>query len=149
MWLCALSLLWIVPVLTYRWARRVRISRAFCAAGIALGAIASPASLGTFGLYWLAGEFGLIALPLLLVGGLGFLSTCLHEPPGLYLATTLGLFRPEEAASAQRMISIESINAVIWAIVYGLIGFAMDSFTRRRIRYSVPPNEPTEGTASA
>jgi hypothetical protein len=100
MWLSAACLLWIVPVLTYRWARRINPSHTFCAAGIALGAVASPASMGTYGLFWLAGNHGLMALPVAFVGILGLILLMFDGPPGFYLATSLGLTRPEAAAQA-------------------------------------------------
>ena len=149
MWLCALFLLWIVPVLTYRWARRISPSHTLCAAGIALGAVASAASMGTYGLYWLAGDIGLMALPLAFVGILGLASAMFHGWPGFYLATSLGLTTPETAVHGIHIVYIESLNAAFWAIVYGLIGCPLDFLIqRRRIRNWKLPNEPTEGTAS-
>jgi hypothetical protein len=148
-WLCALFLLWIVPVLTYRWASHAKPSHTFCFAGIALGAVASPASMGTYGLFWLAGNIGLIALPLAFIGILGLPLALLHGVPGFYLATTLGLTGPEAAAHGIATVYIESLNAVSWAIVYGLIGCSLDFLIqRRRIRNSKLPNEPTESVVS-
>jgi hypothetical protein len=151
MWLYALFLLWIVPVLTYRWARRVSPSHTFFTTGIALGAVASAASMGTYGLYWLAGNIGLMALPPAFIGILGLILVMFHGGPGFYLAIAVGLVSPGVVVDhGITLFYVECLNAVIWATVYGLIGGALDFLIRRRrIRNWKLPNEPTEGTASA
>jgi hypothetical protein len=134
MWLIAGFALWIVPVFTYRYVRRIGSSHVCCVTGIALGAVASVASLGTYGLFWLAGFIGLIGLPLAAVGIVGLILTMFHGAPGYYLAITLGLVRSGEVVHGIEYLYIESLNAVIWAIVYGAVGYTLDSVIGRRTR---------------
>jgi hypothetical protein len=131
-WLIASFALWIVPVLAYRYARRENPSHTYVSTGIALGAVVSMASMGTYALYFLAGIIGLIALPLAAVGIVGLVLTLLHSAPGYYFAITLGLVQPREVVHGIGNVYIESLNSVIWAIVYGAIGYAIDSVIRRR-----------------
>src|SRR5579862_3335707 len=135
-WLIAPFALWIVPVLAYRYARRNNPSHAYVLTGIALGAVVSMASMGTYALYFLAGIVCLIALPLAAVGIVGLVLTLFHSAPGYYLAITLGLVQPSEGVHGIGHVYIESLNSVIWVIVYGAIGYARDSAIRRRRRIS-------------
>ena len=132
MWLIAGFALWIVPVFTYRYARRIGSSHVCCVTGIALGAVASVASLGTYGLYWLAGFIGLIGLPLAAVGIVGLILTLFHGAPGYYLAVMLELVPPREVLHGIKNVYIEVLNSVIWAVAYGTIGYALDFVIRRR-----------------
>jgi len=127
MWLIAGLALWIVPVFTYHYARRVGSLSVCCVTGIALGAVASLASLGTYALYWVAGPFGLIGLPIVAVGIVGLILTMFHSVPGYYLAIMLGLVRSRQVVHGIEYLYIESLNSVIWAIVYGAVGYTLDS----------------------
>ena len=130
LWIVGFSL-WIVPVFIYRYARRNGSSHACRAAGIALGAVASMASFGTYSMYWVLGVFGLMGLPLAAIGILGLLLTMFHEAPGFYFATIPGL-RSGGVVHGIETLYIESLNSVIWAIVHGGIGYALDSVVVRR-----------------
>lgn len=131
MWLIAGFGLWIVPVFTYRYARRIGSSHVWCVTGIALGTVASVASLGTYCLYWLAGFIGLMGLPFAALGILGLALALFHGTPGFYLATILGLCSRGVVVHGIEFIYIESLNSLIWAVVYGAIGYALDSLIRR------------------
>ncbi len=132
LWMIAGFALWSVPIFTYHYARRNHSRQAYCATGIALGAVVSVASLGTYGLYWVAGLIGLFGLPLAAVGILGLALTLFHGVPGYYLAMMLGLVPPRQVVHGIEYVYVESLNSVIWVIVYGAIGYALDSFIRRR-----------------
>src|SRR5216684_7126107 len=92
MWLLLAGFaLWIVPVLAYRYARRSIPSHVYCITGIALGLVASLASMGTYAFFWVFGPFGLIATPLVMLGIVGLGLSLIHGEPGFFLATALGL----------------------------------------------------------
>ncbi len=134
MWMLVEFGLWVVPVFTYRYARRNSSSHVWCATGIAVGAVASPASLGTYSLYWLAVLIGPVGLPLAWLGILGLLLALLHGAPGFYLATALGL-RDGGVVHGIEYLYIDVLNAVTWAVAYGVMGWALDTVIRRqRIR---------------
>jgi hypothetical protein len=122
--------LWVVPVLTYRYARRNSPSHVWCATGIAVEAVASPASFGTYSFYWLGALIGPLGLPLAGLGILGLMLTLLHGAPGFYLATILGL-RGSGVVHGFQYVYIEFLNAVVWAVAYGAIGWALDFVIRR------------------
>jgi len=86
--------------------------------------------MGTYALYWLVGPFGLIALPLALLGMVGLELSLIHETPGFLLATALGL-RSGGVVHGIEFVYIESLNAIIWAIVYGSIGYVLDKLRTR------------------
>ena len=88
--------------------------------------------MGTYGLYWVAGLIGLMGLPLAAVGILGLVLALFHGAPGYYLAVMLGLVPPREVVHGIENVYIESLNSVIWAIIYGVIGYTLDSVIRRR-----------------
>jgi hypothetical protein len=127
MWLIAGFALWIVPVLAYRYARRHSLSHIYFRTGIALGAVASPAALGTYSLYFLAGTIGVMALPLAAVGIVGLVLAMFHGVPGYDLAIMLGLVRPAEVVHGIQSVYIECLNSVIWAGAYGAVGYTLDS----------------------
>ena len=127
MWLVAGFALWIIPVLAYRHTRRSIPLHVYCITGIALRSVASAASMGTYGLYWVAGLIGLMGLPLAAVGILGLVLALFHGAPGYYLAVMLGLVPPREVVHGIENVYIESLNSVIWAIIYGVIGYTLDS----------------------
>jgi len=126
MWLVALFAFWIVPVLAYRRTRRSIPSHKYCITGMALGFVVSAASWGTYALFWVSGDFGLIALPLGAIGIVGLVLLMIHGTPGFLLATALGL-RSGGVVHGIERVYIEVLNAIVWAIVYGSIGYLLDT----------------------
>lgn len=125
--LIALLLLWLVPVAAFLFARRRAPAYLWRVTGFCFGAVVSPAATGLYGLYFvgpIAALLGLIGLPLAM----------LHGPPGYNLAIALGLVPPRTVVQGFQHVYIELLNAVVWSVVYGLLGAAIDFIRRRRVR---------------
>src|SRR5689334_5042626 len=131
----ALLLLWLVPVAAFTVARRVAPLHVWCATGVGLGVIASPASLGLYSLYWFGGLLapwvGYCAARTLAYAGIGGLVLWLfHAAPGFHAATVLGLGNASTIVSVE-YVYVEMLNAAVWALVYGTAGFLLDRVLRR------------------
>lgn len=133
--------LWVLPIAvalrarasSYRWATT----------GAAFGVVVSPASLGTYCVGMALGGI-FVGLPLALVG---LPLAMFHGSPGFQLATTLGLRSSGVVEGVDRVV-IEIINAGLWATVYALLGFSIDSIRRRRspIRRDARPTKSLQST---
>ncbi len=133
--------LWVLPIAvalrarasSYRWA----------ATGAALGIVVSPASLGTYCVGMILAGI-VVGLPLAV---LGLPLAMFHGSPGLQLATTLGL-RSSGVVEGVDRVTIEILNAGLWAAVYGLLGFSIDSIRRRKFpsRGAARPNKSLQPT---
>ena len=125
--LTALLLLWLVPVGALVISARLAPSWVGRVTGLALGAIVAPALLGLYGLYFvnpIVGLIGLIAFPLAM----------LHEGPGYDLALALGLVPPRTVVAGIQRVYTEVFNGVVWALVYGLLGWLLDFLRARKRR---------------
>ena len=121
--------LWLVPLaaalLSYRFAR----TSIWRNTGFALGLVISPASLGLYSLYFL----GPLAAVL---GMLGLVLSMLHGPPGYQLAIALGLIPSHTVISGASAAPVELLNAVVWSVFYGTLGWAIDAWRSRHHRMS-------------
>jgi hypothetical protein len=114
-----LLLLWAVPVFAAVLTRRHAPSRLWRNAGVALGVVVSPATLGLYALYFVGpvlGLVGLIGLPLHLM----------HAWPGYELAIKLDFVPSHTVIEGWMHAPIELLNAIIWAGIYGIGGAAID-----------------------
>ena len=121
----ALIGLWLVPVVGYFLTRRTRPLWLWRITGTCLGAIASPALMGLYGLYFLgplAALVGLVAFPLLM----------LHSWPGYDLAIALRLVEPRTVVKGVQHLYVWSLDGLVWASVYGTLGFVADRLLQRR-----------------
>jgi len=119
-----LALLILIPAVSYLVARRRFSKYAYCITGTAFGAIVSPWALGLYSFYYLS-PWGV------LLGFLGLALTLTHGVPGFKLAIHLELIPRGVVSGAASHLIIESINAVVWALIYGLIGLGIDTLRRR------------------
>lgn len=120
-----LALLILLPIVGYAIARRRAPRHTFLVLGATFGAIVSPWALGLYSFYFWS-PWGLVP------GFIGLALMLLHGPPGFELAVSLGLISKGVVTGASSNLVIESINAVVWAFVYGLIGSAIDKFRSRQ-----------------
>ncbi len=131
--LVALLALWLVPVAAFWWAGRHAPSRLWRTTGFALGLVIAPASSGLYGLYFLgplAALLGLVGLPL----------ATFHGGPGFDLATALGLREPRTVVHGVQHVYIALLNAGVWSLVYGGLGWAVDRVAAlRRNREAAEP----------
>ena len=116
----------LIPFFAYRIARHKTPQYKFCIAGASFGTIVSPFGMGLYSWFFLS--------PWALVPGvLGLVLTLIHGSPGFQLAIKFGLARGiEVASSTTQQLIIEIINAVVWSIVYGLLGYAVDFFRNQK-----------------
>lgn len=84
--------------------------------GISFGLVISPASLGLYTLYYV----GPIAA---IFGMLGLVLSLLHGAVGYQTAIALNLIPSHTVVKGSAHLPIEIINALFWAVVYGLIEF--------------------------
>jgi len=117
--------LWSVPVVVHWWARRRRPPKCWRLTGLALGLVVAPASLGLYALYYLSpwtAPLGIVGL--LLVG--------FHGWPGNDLAIKVGLVEARTVVQGVEHLYIALLNAPIWSILYGVVGWAIDAARSRR-----------------
>jgi hypothetical protein len=128
--------LWLFPLAVFVVGRRRAPAHIWCATGVSFGLIASPASMGLYGLYWIAGLLaawiGRAAMGIAFIGIGGVMLAMFHGAPGFHLATALGLRDASTVVHGVEQIYIEAINAVVWSLVYGTAGFALDLIMSRR-----------------
>jgi hypothetical protein len=123
-----LILLVLAPVIAYWLARRHFPKRVFTIAGAVFGAVVSPLALGLYSLYHLS-AWGVVP------GFVGLALTLFHGVPGFTLAVHADLIPSGVVVDDLRStLIIESINGMVWALVYGLIGTAIDRARTRRQR---------------
>jgi hypothetical protein len=125
--------LWAIPVAAFLWARRNARGRLWQITGLAFGTVVSPAATGLYGLYFLGpltAVLGLIALPLSMI----------HGEPGYDLAIRLGLIRPRTTVEGAPAVYVELLNGVIWAAVYGSLGWLVDRLRSRKKAHDPLPD---------
>ncbi|NOX64108.1 MAG: hypothetical protein GXP42_19550 [Chloroflexi bacterium] len=125
----ALLALILVPIITHRWARRGRAQRVWLLTGIAFGLVVAPFALALYTTSYLASYLpaGLRSLGFIL-GFPGFILTRVHEAPAMILVSWFDMTVP---ANRMSYIFLEAINGVVWAAIYGGLGWALD---QRRAR---------------
>ena len=122
-----LAVLILIPFIGYLTARRIAPTHRFLILGVAFGAIVSPWALGMYSFYFWS-TWGLVP------GFIGLALMLLHGPPGFKLAILLGAIPAGVVSDESSNVIIESINGIVWALVYGFVGFTIDRF-RNRPRY--------------
>ena len=126
--LLLLNLLIVLPVTAWYISRRSFPHRTWATTGVSFGAVISPLSMGLYATFF-ASPWGLVT------GLLGLASVMLHGAVGYNVAIYLGLVQSHTVVSGlQQHFYIESINAIAWGVVYGLLGWCIDSWLLRRQR---------------
>ena len=124
--LVALLALLLFPVAVLFFVRKRFPQYLFLLCGLAFGAVASPASMGLYSLYFagpIPGVFGmLVGLPL----------SMFHGVPGYEIALWTGLIPPRTVVDDTQRIYLWFIDGIFWALVYGLVGWGIDTFRSHR-----------------
>jgi hypothetical protein len=123
-------LLWLLPLLTYRRVRAIAPTKVWRWTGFSFGLVVSPASLGVYGLYWAAGLLSIFGFPLAIVGMFGLILAVIHDGPGYSLAIVLGICEPGKVVNGAEHLYIAVLDALVWAPVYGALGWAADRWGR-------------------
>ena len=127
MFILALNLLWSLPLALYFWARRESPQKVWQYTGAGFGFIVAPASMGLYGFFFLSP----FTAPL---GILGLLLVLTHGEPGYKLAIALNLVEPATVVRGVQHVYTEALAGLVWAPVYGVIGFSLDWLIARKHR---------------
>jgi hypothetical protein len=101
------------------------------ATGVGLGLVVSPVSFGLYATYFL-GPSSILGAVSLVTGMIGLASAMFHGPPGFYIARSLGLV-PAGVVEGVSHVYVEMANALVWAVVYGVLGWVIDRVRRSRV----------------
>jgi hypothetical protein len=115
----------LVPIIAYRIAWQKQPSYLWSVTGISFGLVAAPVSFGLYAMFfvpYVGFVPGMIGLPLAL----------LHGTPGFDIATILGIRDSGKVISGNEHFLIGLINALVWGVVYGVIGFGIDRYREAR-----------------
>lgn len=120
-----LILLILLPIITYRWARTHIPLHKVTALGISFGLIAAPFSMGLYSTFFLH--------PVGIVTGLpGLILSMFHGAPGYQISIELGLIPSHTVIAGTNSLLVAAVNGVFWAIIYGLLGYAIDKYRHHR-----------------
>jgi hypothetical protein len=115
----------LVPIGAWLYARRFMPQYSATATGVGLGLIVSPVSMGLYATYFL-GPLGIVT------GMIGLLSGMFHGAPGFRIIRSLGLV-PAGVIEGVGHLYVELANALVWAVVYGALGWVIDRVRRSRV----------------
>lgn len=114
-----------VPMAARHWAKRNEPQHSAAITGVAFGSVASPFSLGLYIGAFFLGPFG---LPLVAIG---LPASIFHGTPGFRIAVELSVIPPGVVEGISRLY-VELLNAMVWAPVYGAIGWLVDRVRKSR-----------------
>ena len=124
MWLLLLTLLILLPLFAYWFTRHYAHGHRFWITGTMFGAVVSPWALGLYSCFFLS-PFGVIP------GFLGLVLVLIREPPGFELAVHFGVLpRGEIVSGITQHLIVETINAVVWSVCYGVLGYTIGRFPK-------------------
>jgi len=115
----------LVPIAAWLYARRFMPKYSATATGVGLGLIVSPLSMGLYATYFLS-PLGIVT------GMIGLLSLLFHGAPGFHIIRFLGLV-PAGVIEGVGHLYIQIVNALVWAVVYGALGWVIDRVRRSRV----------------
>jgi hypothetical protein len=114
-----MALLLLLPIAMRYWSKRRSPTVSWTLTGAVFGVVISPVSLGLYSTYFLGPAF---TVP----GMVGLLLTLFHGAPGYYLCTFLGVVPARTVISGTGNLMIELVSGLVWVLVYGAIGAALD-----------------------
>lgn len=120
-----------VPVAAWLAARRYMPQFSATATGVGLGLVVSPVSFGLYATYFL-GPSGILGPISLVTGMIGLASSMFHGPPGFHITRSLGLV-PAGVVEGAGHVYVEIANALVWAAVYGALGWVIDRVRRSKV----------------
>ncbi len=121
-WLLLLATL---PLAAWYWSKKNRPAQRFFFTFWAFGLIVTPFSLGLYSTYFW-GPYGVVT------GTIGSLAYHFHDSAGYYLLLNSGLMSSGDTVQGALRIKSDIANAVIWSLLYGVIGYALDRFRNRK-----------------
>ena len=118
--------LWLFPIVAFLLARRLNSPRLWRITGFTFGAVVSPAAMGLYSLYFIG------PIPALISMLIGRPLTLIHGGPGYNLAVWFDIIEPRTVVAGVQHVYIELLNGVFWSVVYGTLGWIVDSLRARR-----------------
>lgn len=115
-WLIFLA---IVPLSCIYLTRNVQIKNRFMWYGIAIGLVIAPVSFGLI-------QMTYIPVVGKLLGLVGVIVNLTHGSIGYISLLWSGTIEPNQAITAPELVMINMFNGVLFAYIYGLIGYAVD-----------------------
>ena len=119
-----LNLLWLVPIAVWLTTREKSQLFKSTIRGVSIGLVVSPASLGLYGFYFVG--------PLAAILGMLGLVLSFHSFVGYEVAISFNLIPSHTVITGTERLPIEIINAVFWAVVYGLLGLFIGYLKNKR-----------------
>jgi hypothetical protein len=120
-----LAALVVVPIAAWLYARRFAPRFSATITAVALGLVVSPVSMGLYATGFLS-PLGIVT------GMIGLASSMFHGPPGFHLSRSLGLLPPGVVEGIGHFY-VELANGLVWAAVYGALGWFIDRVRRSRV----------------
>ena len=114
-----------LPILTYQWARLRIPAHKITALGISFGLIAAPFSMGLYSTFFLHPAGIVTGLP-------GLMLSVFHGSPGYLISMQLGHIPSQTVVAGSNSLLVAVVNGVFWAIIYGLLGYAIDKYRHHR-----------------
>ena len=115
----------LIPIAAWLCARRFAPEFSTTLTGVSLGLVVSPMSMGLYATYFL-GPLGIVT------GMIGLVSSMVHGVPGFHIVRSLGLV-PAGVIEGVGHLYVEVANALVWAVVYGALGWVIDRVRKSRV----------------
>ncbi|MCK5196586.1 MAG: hypothetical protein KAQ71_22430 [Desulfobulbaceae bacterium] len=117
-----LLLLAIIPLSCFNLATTFKAKYRWMVTGITMGLVIAPVSLALI-------KFSYIPIIGKLIGVFGLITNLIHGSVGYFGLMTVGLMEPGTVLAGSDLLTINLVNAVIWASYYGVIGYNIDHKT--------------------
>lgn len=117
-----LLLLAIIPLSCFNLATTFKSKHRWMITGITMGMVIAPVSLALI-------KFSYIPIIGKLIGIVGLVTNLIHGSVGYFGLMTVGLMEPGTVLAGSDLMIINLVNAVIWALYYGVIGYNIDHKT--------------------
>lgn len=115
-WLIFLVL---VPLVTLHLTKNLKTKKRFMFNGIAFGSVIAPVSFGLI-------QMAYIPFIGKLLGLVGVIGNLTHGSIGYLCLVGSGVLESGTVITATQMTSINIVNGILFAYIYGLIGYAID-----------------------
>ena len=120
-----LNLLLLVPIIALFMAKRYWPSHRWLITGVFFGIVVAPLSMGLYATFFLP-PIGIVT------GMIGLVSLLFHDMPGYEFSIYFGFLPSHTVVAGIPNFYIESINAIVWTIVYGFLGWIVDTLLSKR-----------------
>ncbi len=110
----------ILPCAVFGLTKVVTPNRRYLLTGLMTGIVIAPVSMGLI-------EFTYVPIIGKGIGLVGMLFNLIHGSVGYFFLTSFGGMEPGILLTKSQLISISTVNALIWGFYYGIVGFNIDA----------------------